>query len=108
MKREIVFRRNEMYDDKLADIREFNRDLADMFEAKREYFEQCLTNPPYRPSPGLNVERLEGKIKSPEWLKSYPRLHSFRVNDSARVIYWWTEDEACEYLFPFTKHYRRS
>lgn len=105
MIREIRFRRTRTYDTELANIREFNPVLADQIEEKREYFERCLTNPPYRPSPGLNVEALEGKIARPEWLKGYPKLYSFRVNSQTRVIFWWAENGACEYLFPFAKHY---
>ncbi len=106
--RKIKFRRTATYDDELANIRKFNRELANQIEEKREYFEHCITNPPYRPAPGLNVEALEGKITRPEWLKGYPKLYSFRVNKCARVVFWWAEDGTCEYLFPFAKHYRRS
>lgn len=108
MGREIKFRRTSTYDEELANIREFNRKLADQIEEKREYFERCLTTPPYRPTPGLNVEALEGKVTRPEGLKKYPKLYSFRVNKQARVIFWWTEEGVCEYLFPFAKHYTRS
>lgn len=106
MRRKIKFLKTHTYDEELANIREFNRELADQIEEKREYFEHCLTTPPYRPDPGLNVESLEGRITRPEWLKGYPKLHSFRVNKYARVIFWWTDDGTCEYLFPFAKHYK--
>jgi len=108
MTRKIKFRRTTVYDEELANIRKFNWKLADQIEEKREYFEHCLTNFPYRPVPGLHVETLEGKVTRPEWLKDYPKLYSFRVNKYARVIFWWAEDGTCEYLFPFAKHYRRS
>lgn len=108
MSRKIKFRRTVTYDEELASIRKFNRKLADLIEEKREYFEHCLTTPPYRPTPGLHVEALEGKITRPDWLKKYPRLYSFRVNKQVRVIFWWTEEGVCEYLFPFAKHYKRS
>jgi plasmid maintenance system killer protein len=108
MTRELKFRRTATYEDELANIREVNRELADQIEEKREYFEHCLTTSPYRPSPGLRVEALEGKITRPEWLRSYPKIYSFRINKQARVIFWWTDDGTCEYLFPFAKHYTRS
>jgi len=108
MTRKIKFRRSDTYDRELANIHEFNRELAQQIEEKREYFEHCLTNPPYHPSPGLNVEALGGKINRPEWLRNYPKLYSFRVNKQARVIFWWADDGTCEYLFPFAKHYTRS
>ena len=105
MSRKIKFRCTKTYDDELANIRELNPKLADQIEQKRKYFERCLTTPPYRPAPGLNVEALEGKITRPEFLARYPRLHSFRVNKQTRVIFWWAEDGMCEFLFPFAKHY---
>lgn len=108
MTRKIKFRRTTTYDEELANIREFNQGLAEQIEEKRKYFEHCITNPPYQPVLGLNVEALEGKIARPEWLKGYPKLYSFRVDKYARVIFWWAEDGACEYLFPFAKHYRKS
>lgn len=108
MSRKLKFRKTHTYDAELANIRKVNPALAQQIEKKREYFEICLTTPPYRPAPGLNVEVLEGKINHPEWLKGYPKLHSYRVNKFARVIFWWTDDGTCEYLFPFAKHYRKS
>lgn len=89
MSRKIRFRKTHTYDTELANIRKTNPELAKQIEEKREYFEHFLTAPPYRPAPGLNVEVLEGKITRPEWLKEYPKLHSFRVNRYARVIFWW-------------------
>ncbi|MRS06024.1 hypothetical protein EG832_22825 [bacterium] len=80
MSRKIKFRKTHTYGAELANIRKINPELAQQIEEKREYFESCLTTPPYRPAPGLNVEVLEGKINRPEWLKGYPKLHSFRVN----------------------------
>jgi hypothetical protein len=108
MRRKIRFRRIHTYDEELVKIREFNRELAEQIEEKREYFERCLTTPPYCPARGLNVEALEGKITRTEWLRGYPKLYGFRLNKYARVIFWWTDDGPCEYLFPFAKHYRRS
>jgi len=108
MSRKIKFRKTHTYDAEIANIREINPELAQQIEEKREYFERCLITPPYRPAPGLNVEALEGKITRPGWLTGYPKLHSFRVNKYARVIFWWTDDGICEYLFPFAKHYKKS
>jgi len=108
MSRKIKFHKTLTYDAEIANIREINPELAQQIEEKREYFERCLITPPYRPAPGLKAEALGGKITSPGWLAGYPKLYSFRVNKYARVIFWWTDDGICEYLFPFAKHYKKS
>ena len=45
MHRKIKLRRAHTYDEELANIREFNRELAEEIEEKRDYFERCLTTP---------------------------------------------------------------